>query len=281
MPWRRRPGAAHPQEESAVSALLEQVFTPDVRELRDALHTHRVFDAIRDMDSLRAFMQVHVYAVWDFMSLAKRLQRDLTCVELPWMPPADIEAAHLINEIILGEETDTGPDGHPISHMDLYLAAMREVGADTRPFQQFLSLVRDRVPVENALGRVGAPTCVIDFVSHTLRGALGERTLVVMANFFYGRENVIPGMFQRLLDSWGLDRLEAPCFVYYLDRHIELDGDAHGPAAEAIIARALAREPELAPLVRKAAIASLDARRQLWDGTEKLLGKRLPRRASA
>ena len=47
-------------------------------------------------------------------------------IELPWMPPPDIEAAHLINEIILGEETDTGPDGHPISHMDLYLAAMRE-----------------------------------------------------------------------------------------------------------------------------------------------------------
>lgn len=266
-----------------MSALLDQVFTPDVRELRDALHTHRVFDAIRDMDSLRAFMQVHVYAVWDFMSLAKRLQRDLTCVELPWMPPPDIEAAHLINEIILAEETDTGPDGHPISHMDLYLAAMREVGADTRPFQQFLSLVRERVPVENALGRVGAPTCVIDFVTHTLRVAIGERTLVVMANFFYGRENVIPGMFQRLLDSWGLDRIEAPSFVYYLDRHIELDGDAHGPAAEAIIGRALQREPELVESVRKAAVGSLTARRRLWDGTDKLLARlaRTPRRASA
>ncbi|WP_257387804.1 DUF3050 domain-containing protein [Tahibacter caeni] len=266
-----------------MSALLDQVFTPDVRELRDALHTHRVFGAIRDMDSLRAFMQVHVYAVWDFMSLAKRLQRDLTCVELPWMPPPDIEAAHLINEIILGEETDTGPDGHPISHLDLYLAAMREVGADTRPFQQFLSLVRERVPVENALGRVGAPACVIDFVTHTLRVAIGERTLVVMANFFYGRENVIPGMFQRLLDSWGLDRIEAPSFVYYLDRHIELDGDAHGPAAEAIIDRALQREPELVDAVRRAAIASLTARRRLWDGTEKLLARnaRSSRRASA
>lgn len=266
-----------------MSALLEQVFTPDVRELREAVATHRVFGAIRDLETLRAFMQVHVFAVWDFMSLAKRLQRDLTCVELPWMPPVDIEAAHLINEIILGEETDTGPDGRPISHLDLYIAAMREVGADTRQFQQFLALVRDRVPVENALGRVGAPTCVIDFVTNTLRVAIGERTAIVMANFFYGRENVIPGMFQRLLDTWGLDRLEAPSFVYYLDRHIELDGDAHGPAAEAIILRALEREPELVEVVRRAATASLSARQRLWDGTDKLLGKlaRSPRRASA
>ncbi|UXI68507.1 DUF3050 domain-containing protein [Tahibacter amnicola] len=256
-----------------MSAILDQVFNAEVRQLRDSLHTHPVFSRIRDVESLRAFMQVHIYAVWDFMSLAKRLQRDLTCVDLPWMPPADIEAAHLINEIILGEETDTGPDGHPISHMDLYLHAMREVGADTRPFEQFLSLVRERVPVENALGRVGAPNCVIDFVSHTLKVAIGERTLVVMANFFYGRENVIPGMFQRLLDSWGLDRAAAPSFVYYLDRHIELDGDAHGPAAEAIISRALTREPHLAETVRKAAIASLTAREKLWDGTDRLLAK--------
>jgi hypothetical protein len=259
-----------------VTELLEQVFTPEVRQLRDSLHTHAVFSRISDLPSLRAFMQVHVFAVWDFMSLAKRLQRDLTCIELPWMPPADIDAAHLINEIILGEETDTGPDGHPISHMQLYLNAMKEVGADTLQFERFLDLVRDRVPVENALGRVGAPNCVIDFVTHTLGVAIGERTLVVMANFFYGRENVIPGMFQRLLDSWSLDRSAAPAFVYYLDRHIELDGDAHGPAAEAIIARALAREPQQAEAVRKAAIASLSARQALWDGTDALLAK-LPR----
>lgn len=256
-----------------MTEILEQVFTPEVRRLRDSLHTHPVFSRIADLASLRAFMEVHVFAVWDFMSLAKRLQRDLTCIELPWMPPADIDAAHLINEIILGEETDTGPDGHPISHMQLYLNAMKEVGADTLQFERFLDLVRDRVPVENALGRVGAPNCVIDFVTHTMSVAIGERTLVVMANFFYGRENVIPGMFQRLLDSWSLDRAAAPAFVYYLDRHIELDGDAHGPAAEAIIARALAREPQQAEAVRKAAIASLSARQALWDGTDALLAK--------
>ncbi|MEO8673010.1 MAG: DUF3050 domain-containing protein [Tahibacter sp.] len=254
-------------------AVLDQVFTPEVRGLRDSLATHAVFDRIRDLASLRAFMQIHVFAVWDFMSLAKRLQRDLTCVDLPWVPPLDVNAARLINEIVLGEESDLDPDGVPATHLQLYLNAMREVGADTRQFDIFLQMMRERVPVDVALGRVGAPLCVIEFVTHTLKVAIGERSLVVMANFFYGRENVIPAMFSRLLAQWGIEREAAPQFVYYLDRHIELDGDSHGPAAERLISHALQREPALAEHVQRAAIASLSARLRLWDGTERILAK--------
>ena len=66
---------------------VDAVLIPGMRRIRESLESHRVFDEIADLGALRRFMQVHVYAVWDFMSLAKRLQRDLTCVDLPWMPP--------------------------------------------------------------------------------------------------------------------------------------------------------------------------------------------------
>ena len=249
----------------------DPVLTPAMRKLRRELETHPVFARIADIEALRGFMQVHVFAVWDFMSLAKRLQRDLTCVELPWMPPADPAAARLINDIVLAEESDVDAEGNAASHLDLYLRAMRDVGAPTAPFEAFLDALRGGATLEAAMDAAQAPRFVRDFVGHTLDTCLRGTTLQTMASFFYGRENVIPEMFQGLLEHWGLSESQAPGFVYYLLRHIELDGDSHGPAASRMIASALAARPEALPEAREAARAALQARRALWDGTLALL----------
>jgi hypothetical protein len=250
------------------------VLTPRMRRVRESLESHCVFDQIVDVEALRVFMQVHVYAVWDFMSLTKRLQRDLTCVELPWMPPADPAAARLINDIVLAEESDVDAEGHPASHLDLYLQAMRDVGADTAEFEVFLDSLRAGLSVEDAFDSAGTPTFVRRFVSHTLATCLHGTTLETMASFFYGRENVIPSMFQGLLDRWGLNAQQAPGFVYYLQRHIELDGDSHGPAASRMIDAERSKRPNALQEAREAARQALDARRALWDGAAYLLRER-------
>ncbi len=253
---------------------VDVVLTPGMRRIRESLESHRVFDEINDMHALRCFMQVHIYAVWDFMSLAKRLQRDLTCVELPWMPPVDPVAARLINDIILAEESDVDAEGHPASHLDLYLKAMRDIGADTAEFDCFLNALRAGQSLDAAFETAGTPTFVRTFVSHTLATCQHGTTLETMASFFYGRENVIPDMFQGLLNRWGLSAEQAPGFVYYLQRHIELDGDSHGPAASRMIDVQLAKHSTALQEAREAARGALTARQALWDGAAHMLRER-------
>jgi hypothetical protein len=235
-------------------------------DLREQLEQHPVFESLTNPADLRCFMRAHVFAVWDFMSLLKRLQRDLTCVDLPWMPRRDKVAAHLINEIVLGEESDVLPNGEPTSHLDIYLDAMQEVGADTSQFRHFQQLVGNGMDPLDAMHAVGTPQYVCTFVANTLHVAMHASTLTVMANFFHGRENVIPRMFSALLQRWQIAENSAPMFVFYLKRHIEVDGDSHGPMAQQIIERATANDPVRQDLVLQAAIESVRARIGLWDG---------------
>src|SRR5258705_3042432 len=136
--------------------------------LRRALLDHPIYTHVASVADLRRFIEDHVFAVWDFMSLLKRLQQDMTCITVPWFPADNAKAARLINDIVIGEETDIGPDGSYMSHLALYLRAMRDIGASTRQFEKFRSLVFVGVPVEAALTRIGAPHHVQAFVAHTM-----------------------------------------------------------------------------------------------------------------
>jgi Protein of unknown function (DUF3050) len=238
--------------------------------LRAVLLEHPLYTDVASLADLRRFMEDHVFAVWDFMSLLKRLQQDMTCTRVPWFPVDDARAARLINDIVIGEETDVGPDGPYVSHLDLYLRAMVDVGASTRPFDRFRSLVLIGVPVEVALARTGASAHVQGFVAHTMTLANSGTTEEVLAAFFYGREDIIPEMFRRLLKTlYGAghskDRLRH--FIYYIDRHIELDGDSHGPKGRELLDALVADSPDKGERALRAACSSIEARIALWDGT--------------
>jgi hypothetical protein len=238
----------------------------DIDSTRQRMVEHPVFTAIRDIQDLRIFMEAHVFAVWDFMSLVKRLQRDLTCIEVPWLPPRDRHAAQLINQIVLGEETDIDPSGEPVSHLELYLGAMREVGADTARFELFQTALANGATLEEAFDDAAVAPFIREFTGQTLQVAGRAPLLAVMASFFYGREDVIPRMFSSLLEKWRIGADQAPLFVYYLKRHIEVDSDEHGPAAKAILAAATADDPLRGLQVLDAARQSIEARIRLWDG---------------
>ncbi|MDD0977358.1 DUF3050 domain-containing protein [Pseudomonas fontis] len=226
---------------------------------------HPIFAEIDSLPVLRRFMETHVFAVWDFMSLTKRLQQELTCIQLPWLPPLDPKAARLINEIVLGEESDDRLDHGHYSHYELYLDAMHEVGADTATIEHFVALQRDGVGYLSALQRAGANEAARLFVGQTLDTALNAPAHVVAAAFLHGRESVIPRMFQRLLDDWGITGEQAPTFRYYLERHIEVDSEDHGPAAEQLLERLVNGDEQREHEVYEAAIAAVESRIAFWD----------------
>ena len=155
--------------------------------LRTGLLDHLIYAEVAPVEDLRRFMEDHVFAVWDFMSLLKRLQQDLTCTKVPWFPADNARAARLINDIVIGEETDVDPDGSYVSHLDLYLRAMADVGASTRQFEAFRSLARVGTSVEGGLVRTGVPPHVRAFVAHTMTLAQSGSTEEVVAAFFLPR----------------------------------------------------------------------------------------------
>lgn len=237
-----------------------------VTTLTTQLHTHPLYGAVRTPAALRVFAEHHVFAVWDFMSLLKSLQRSLTCVTVPWMPPASGRIARLINEIVLGEESDTVPNGDATSHFELYRGAMNEVGASTASIDRFLALVSQGGSLSAALTRAQAPAPVVPFVRTTFEIIETGQTHAIAAAFALGREDLVPQMFTRVASQGQMLRATHPQFFYYLDRHIEVDGDTHGPLAHEMLELLCAGDARRAAEAEEAVVRALQARLDLWDG---------------
>lgn len=239
----------------------------DLGEFRERLLRHPLYAAINGPGRLRRFMESHVFAVWDFQSLLKAMQQRLTCTTVPWLPTPDPEARRLVNEIVLDEESDALPDGGAASHFELYLDAMRQAGADTGPIDRLLAALGAGVPLPRALASCGGPPEAIEFVRRSFAVIESGSTAGIVAAFTYGREDVIPDMFRRVVvrlaaedpASWGR-------FRYYLERHIDHDDDHHAPACRRILARLCGRDARLWEEASRTARDCIAARLVLWDG---------------
>lgn len=234
--------------------------------IRKELLSHPLYKEMNSAERVKIFMKHHVFAVWDFMSLLKKLQQSVTSLSVPWMPYENPAYSRFINEIVLGEESDEDGKGGYASHFQLYLEAMEEAGADTKPVRRFIQDVMNGLPYEEALQVENIPLTVQNFVMYNLELAKNGKIHQVAAAFFYGREDLIPDMFQSLLDTLKArgtsnDRLE-----YYLKRHIELDGDEHGPLAERLLNDLCGDDESKKQEAISVAEKSIRVRSVLWDG---------------
>lgn len=232
---------------------------------RDAVLQHPVYNAVTSLPRVQVFMKYHVFAVWDFMSLLKRLQRSVTCVDVPWMPPADSSICRFINEIALGEESDEDGRGGYASHFELYLSAMNELGADTAPIAALLAEIRRGIPAVAAVQGLSIPDEVKEFVSANIRLASDGPLHGVAAAFFHGREDLIPEMFQRILPTLQNQGTRFDRMRHYLQRHIDVDGDQHGPLAQRLLDGLCDHDPIKVRQSHEAACIALRRRYELWN----------------
>jgi hypothetical protein len=238
----------------------------EIEPIRQQLIQHSVYSNIKTVTDLSVFMEHHVYAVWDFMSLLKSLQRNLTCVDVPWLPKGKPETRYLINEIVLGEESDVDQLGNRTSHFELYLKAMEQINCNLIPITTFIKSLGKQIPLTESISISKVPSEASDFIHNTFSVVNSNIPHVQAAVFTFGREDLIPGMFISFVNELNKQTdNKISILKYYLERHIEVDGEHHSHLAyqmtEELCGNDVKKWEEATEEVKKA----LGARIKLWD----------------
>lgn len=229
--------------------------------LHQQLAVHPLYEKLDQIDNLRLFMEYHSFAVYDFMCLLKAFQRLITMKNEPWKPaPYPDEVVRFINEIVLCEESDLDPQGKPCSHFNLYIRAMNEINANSSYVLSFVRSIRFMDYRVDEL-RPG----VKEFVDFNLNLSINGEVEELAGAFLFGREKLVPDMFRGILKVLNNDQEKYPAFIHYLKRHIEVDGDEHGPMAEKCLEAICDRNKLMFAKANKIAVRSLELRIKLWD----------------
>ncbi|MCF6129235.1 DUF3050 domain-containing protein [Flavobacterium sp. AS60] len=237
---------------------------------KDILLQHPLYEKVKTLDDLHQFLEGHVYAVWDFMSLLKALQSKLTCTTTPWFASQNPDTRYLINEIVLAEESDLTLDGKRLSHFEMYVDAMKDCGAQTIQLETFLQKVIETNNIFVAIKQSDLHPKTKAFLDFTFRVIEEGKTHKIAAAFTFGREDLIPNMFTEILKSFqqNFPETDLSKLIYYFERHIELDADEHGPMAMQMITELCQEDEHKWKDVEEVSILALEKRIGLWDAIE-------------
>ncbi|MGZ3751707.1 MAG: DUF3050 domain-containing protein [Mucilaginibacter sp.] len=239
----------------------------EIEPLRQQLITHDLYKNICSIEDLNVFMEHHVFAVWDFMSLLKSLQQKLTSTSVPWMPVGNANTRYLINEIVLGEESDVDAEGKRTSHFELYLEAMQQAGCSSLGIKSLFDELNGGKNIDEAIILAAIPSAARRFVQHTFDVIDTNKAYLQAAVFTFGREDLIPGMFISMVKEIN-NQLpgKVGTLLYYLERHIEVDGDHHSQLAYQMTTELCGDDDDRWAEAALAVKEALHERIALWDG---------------
>ena len=242
---------------------------------KSALLQHSLYEKVETVEDLRCFLESHVYAVWDFMSLLKALQSKLTCTTTPWIASKNPETRYLINEIVLAEESDLTLDGKRQSHFEMYLDAMTSCGANTEEINTFIENVVATQNIFVSIKQSDLHPNIKAFLDFTFRVIEQGKPHEIAAAFTFGREDLIPAMFTEILRNFEANFPETDLskLIYYFERHIELDADEHGPMAMKMITELCENSETKWKEVEEISKKKKEKRIGLWDAIEEKIVK--------
>jgi pyrroloquinoline quinone (PQQ) biosynthesis protein C len=240
---------------------------------KSVLLQHSLYNKVKTIEDLHTFLESHVYAVWDFMSLLKALQSRLTCTTTPWFATKNPETRYLINEIVLAEETDLTLEGKRQSHYEMYIEAMEACGADTSKIESFLTEIQSLQNIFVAIKKSDLHPNIKAFLDFTFRVIEEGKPHEIAAAFTFGREDLIPSMFHAILKNFQeqFPEIDLSKLVYYFERHIELDADEHGPMAMQMISELCEEDEQKWKEVEEVSILALEKRIELWNAIEEII----------
>ena len=252
---------------------LEQELLP----LREQLKHHPVYKSINSVEDIRYFMENHVFAVWDFMSLLKQLQNLLSYNKIPWRPSGYPKASRLINEIVWGEESDLNRKGIPMSHFEMYIEAMNSLGASTKNIDEIIAAIDAGDSITNILNKASLPPHIKNFLEFTFQVVYSNKAHLIAAVFTFGREDLIPDMFIEIIKNLKMTKGDDLAdLIYYFERHVEVDSGEHGPMAIEMIQHLCGKDSKKWDEVLIFSKKALELRIKFWDGILSFLEKKQP-----
>ena len=249
----------------------------NIKGYKNQLLAHSLYEKVKTIEDLHCFLENHIYAVWDFMSLLKALQNKLTCTTTPWLPIGNPQVRYLINEIVVAEETDLAFDGTRQSHFEMYLDAMQQCGANTKEINAFLENVKTTQNIFVSIKQSDLHPNVKAFLDFTFRIIEEGKAHKIAAAFTFGREDLIPSMFTEILKNFQTNFPETDLskLIYYFERHIELDADEHGPMAMQMISELCGTNETKWKELEEVSIEALEKRIGLWNAIEEQVEQKL------
>jgi hypothetical protein len=235
--------------------------------LRNKINNHSLYKNLSSIEDVKTFMENHVFAVWDFMSLLKALQSILTNNNVPWTPKGNGTTARFINEIVMGEESDLNENGEAKSHFEMYIDAMEQINANTNQIRKFISLLENKSTLRDSINTVNLDPILKNFINFTFDVIKSEKAHCIASAFTFGREDVIPDMFLKIIQKSKTDSTDQRYskLLYYLNRHIEIDGDEHGPISLKMVENLCGDDTKKWDEALDIAKLALKQRIKLWD----------------